>query len=69
MKTTTLTILGTHCRACKVLLEDVSRDIRGIRSCQVNFETGTTIIEHDDQFDLSEFRKEVEGLGKYKLKT
>lgn len=67
MKNTTLTIKGTHCNACKLLIEDVCRDIRGIKLCNVNFQTGRTIIEHDEHFDLNLFTREVEGLGQYKI--
>lgn len=65
---TTLTIQGTHCNACKMLIEDVCKDVQGISSCEVNFETGETTIEHDDSLDWDAFKEEIEGLGAYQVK-
>ncbi len=62
---TTLTIQGTHCKACKMLIEDVCKDIPGVSSCEVNFETGETILDHDESLDWVSFKKEIEGLGTY----
>ena len=64
---TTITIKGIHCNACKLLIEDVSKDIKGVKLCQVNFQTGITVIEHDEQFNLDVFRKEIECIGQYKI--
>ncbi|KKT82624.1 MAG: hypothetical protein A3B99_04685 [Candidatus Yanofskybacteria bacterium RIFCSPHIGHO2_02_FULL_44_12b] len=69
MKTTTLTIRGTHCKACKTVIEDLSKDIKGVKSCQVDFKTGTAIIEHENDADLDAFKRAVEDLGQYKLST
>ncbi|MDR3519438.1 MAG: cation transporter [Candidatus Pacebacteria bacterium] len=68
MKTINVTIKGTHCNACKLLIEDVSKDIKGITSCRVNFQTGKTVIEHNENFNFDLFKREVEGLGQYKVK-
>ena len=62
---TIITIRGTHCNACTMLIEDACRDIKGIRSCSVNAQTGETRIEHDDTLDLEIVKKEIEALGKY----
>lgn len=64
---TTITIKGTHCHACKRLIEDVCKDISGIQSCSVDFNTGKTEIEHDDTLNWDVFKKEIEGLGQYKV--
>jgi copper chaperone CopZ len=64
---TTLTIKGTHCNSCKALIEDVCGEIPGINSCNVNFETGITEIEHEENADWQKFKKEVESLGEYKV--
>ena len=69
MQTTTINIKGTHCNSCKLLIEDVCKDIKGTKSCTVNFETGKTMIEHDESFDWNEFKKEVEALGNYKVES
>lgn len=65
MQTTTINIKGTHCNACKLLIEDVCKEIKGAKSCAVNFQTGETVVEHDENFDWQVFKKEIEGLGKY----
>jgi len=67
MKTTVIKIKGTHCNSCKLLIEDVSKDINGVELCKVDFATGKTIIEHNEDFDLELFKKEIEGLGQYKI--
>ena len=67
MKTAVIKIKGTHCNACKLLIEDVSKDINGVKSCQVDFKTGETTIEHDEHFDFNLFKQEIESLGEYKV--
>jgi copper chaperone CopZ len=64
---TTLTIKGTHCNSCKALIEDVCTEIPGINSCNVDFKTGITAIEHEEKVDWQKFKKEVESLGEYKV--
>lgn len=66
---TKITIKGTHCASCKALIEDVCTEIAGIQSCSVDFKTGTTEIEHDENVDWAKFKKEVEALGEYKVET
>jgi len=63
---TTLIIKGTHCNSCKMIIEDICKEIPGIKSCNVNFETGITEIEHEENVDWQKFKKEVESLG-YKV--
>ena len=67
MKTTVIKINGIHCKSCKVLIEDVYKDIKGVKSCCVDVQTGKTLVEHDDNFDFDVLRKEVEKLGQYKV--
>ena len=67
MKKTTIIVKGTHCTACKALIEDVCKDIQGLKSCSVNYKNGKTEIRHDDNFDLNMFKKEIESLGDYKV--
>ena len=66
---TILTIQGTHCNACKMLIEDISKDIAGIQSCSVDYATGRTEIEHDENADLVELAKEIEAAGNYKVNS
>lgn len=60
-------IRGTHCASCKALIEDVCKDIEGINSCTVNFQTGETEINHNDNLDWQKLKQEIESLGQYKL--
>ena len=64
---TILTVKGTHCKSCKMLIEDVCADIPGIKSCSVDFNNGKTVIGHDGKLDLKKLKKEIEGLGEYKV--
>lgn len=66
---TTITIKGTHCEACKALIEDVCTEISGMKSCAVDFETGITEIEHDENADWQKFKTEIESLGEYKVEN
>lgn len=68
MQKTTFTIQGTHCNACKALIEDVLReDVAGIASCAVDFHSGNTEIEHDESLDREDLKKKIEALGNYKV--
>jgi len=62
---TTIIIQGTDCQACKALIEEVCLEQPGAKSCQVNFQTGETVIDHDQNFDWLAFQREVASLGKY----
>ena len=65
---TTFIIQGTHCNSCKLLIEDVVKDISGVKSCRVDFKTGKTEMEYDTTATLAKVKKQIEGLGKYKVK-
>lgn len=67
MATTILTVEGTHCESCKVLLEEVIRAAPGVHACTVDFATGKTEIEHDDTLDWDKLKQEVEQLGQYRV--
>jgi copper chaperone CopZ len=64
---TTFTVKGTHCPACKALIEDVCKDIPGVKTCIVDFKSGKTDVEHDTPIAKAVFKKEIEAAGKYKL--
>lgn len=66
MKTEVI-IKGTHCASCKMLIEDVCKDIEGINSCNVNFQTGETEIDHANNLDWQKLKQEIESIGQYKL--
>lgn len=63
-----LTIKGTHCKSCKALIEDVSKDILGVTGCVVDFKTGKTVVEYNSSIDWGKFKKEIEVLGSYEVK-
>ena len=64
---TVFTVKGTHCKACKMLIEDVCKDNKDVATCDVNFETGRTEIEHTDGLDIERLKKEIESVGDYKV--
>ena len=66
---TIITVKGTHCKSCKALIEEVCSEIPGVKSCTVDFKTGKTIIEHEEKLDLKKLKKEIEGLGEYKVQV
>lgn len=64
---TILTVRGTHCNSCKMLIEEVCSEQPSVKSCSVDFKTGKTVIEHDGKIDLKKLKKEIETLGEYKV--
>lgn len=66
---TTITIRGTHCKACKMLIEAVCKDVRGVESCVVDYVSGKTVITHDDTLDMGMLKKEIEGAGVFTVMT
>lgn len=71
MKTikTTFTIKGTHCTACKALIEEVAKENSCVIDINVDFSTGKTNIEHKDCLDWETLKKEIESLGEYKVES
>lgn len=67
MKKKVITIKGTHCASCKAVIEDVSKDIEGVVSCTVDFNTGKTEIEYDDRLNWEKLKQEIETLEQYKV--
>jgi len=66
---TALTIKGTHCNACKILIEDVAKEIPGVIMCDVDYASGKTLIEHNENIDWKKLKKEIENLGNYMIET
>lgn len=64
---TNFIVKGTHCESCKALIEDVCKEIDGVTSCTANFKTGKVEVEHSKQLDMKALKKEIEGLGEYKV--
>src|SRR3989344_2180246 len=49
-------VKGTHCRACKALIEDVCGDIPGVKRCTVDFGTGNMVVEYEGKPDWNALR-------------
>jgi copper chaperone CopZ len=64
---TTITIKGTHCNACKALIEDICQDTAGVKSAKVDFSTGKTDIEHDESLNWHSLKQEIEAAGNYQI--
>ena len=61
MKTLTFHVSGTHCNACKILIEDVLNDQIGVENVQVNLKNETVSLEtslDDSQHKLAEMLTE-----------
>jgi len=61
-----ITIKGTHCQACKRLIERKFGAINGVTLVNVNFETGETEVVLTRDISNDEFQKALEGM-EYKV--
>ena len=64
---TKIIIKGTHCNSCKALIEDFCKEVEGVSSCEVNFQTGEMVVEHNENLDWGKLKKEIESLAEYKV--
>lgn len=64
-----LQIKGTHCHSCKALIEEVCLETPGITSCEVDFATGKTVVEHQANVDWEKLKREVAALGDYRVES
>lgn len=62
---TTFAIKGTHCNACKMLIEDACKGVHGVKSCSVDYASGKADINHDDTLDRDMLKKEIESAGTF----
>ncbi len=62
---TTIMIRGTHCNACKMLIEDACKGVRGVTSCSVDYISGKTVVNHDGPLDINTLKKEIEKAGAF----
>lgn len=63
MPITTVSIPGIHCASCAALIQDVSREFSSIKSTDVDLETKKVTLDHDDGFDMEEWKAEIEALN------
>ncbi len=61
MKKQTIYITGTHCPACKKLIEKRIMSIAGVDSVDVNFTSGETKIIGDKEITKAEIKNVLEG--------
>ncbi len=64
---TILKINGMHCTSCKDLIEEVCREVSGVTECMADFKTGKVVVEHTEKLDINKIKKEIVGLGLYKV--
>ena len=65
---TTVSIPGIHCASCATLIKDVTGDFPAIRSIHIDVDTKKVMLDHDENFDLQFWTKEIESLdSKYKV--
>lgn len=62
--TTIVSIPGIHCAGCAALIQDVSGDFPAIKHVDINIETKKVTIDHDENFDLHQWKNEIESLDK-----
>lgn len=65
MPTTNLKITGMHCNSCKMLIEDVCKDVAGVEDCSVDFASGRATVTHDGHTDVGRLKKDIEAIGTY----
>lgn len=63
MQTQIINITGTHCPACKKLIEKRIISIAGVDSVDVNFTSGETKIIGDKEITKAEIKNVLEGTG------
>lgn len=58
----TIYITGTHCPACKKLIERKILTIANVSSVDINFETGETVLTSNRKIEKHEINKVLEGM-------
>ena len=60
---TIVSIPGIHCASCASLIKDVSSEFPEIKNVSVDVHTKQVTLEHDDVFNVSKWKAEIEALG------
>lgn len=67
MKNITLQVAGTHCASCKILIEDVLQEQRGVIKGSVDLKSETVAIDVDDSISedslSADLNKKLQGNG------
>ena len=63
MATITLVVKGMSCMGCVKSVKGVLEGIAGVKSVNVDLESGKTIIEYDAPIDASVFEKAIDDAG------
>lgn len=61
---TTVSIPGIHCAACANLIKDVSSEFSTIKNVDVDIETKKVTLDHDESFDMQQWKNEIESLDR-----
>ncbi len=72
MKNHTLYVQGTHCSACKILIEDIVSEHKGVKNVCVDLKKETVHIETEHEVNAHELAKELGKLlapNKYNIST
>jgi copper chaperone CopZ len=64
---TIFTIHGMHCDSCKEVIEDVCKELPGVKKCEARVSEGIVTIEHDTPLNEEQLIKEINALGIYKV--
>jgi sulfite exporter TauE/SafE/copper chaperone CopZ len=59
MKKITLHVGGTHCKACKILIEDILNEQSGVKNTQVDLRNETVTFETDTDSDIQTLMTEL----------
>lgn len=59
---TTVSIPGIHCASCAALIKDISGEFTSINKVDVDVDTKKVTLDHEEGFDLQQWKKEIESL-------
>lgn len=61
---TVVSIPGIHCASCAALIKDVSSEFASIKNVDVDVDTKKVTLDHEEGFDLQQWKKEIESLDR-----
>ena len=61
----TFVVTGMHCASCKMLIEDIVGDVKGVTLATLDMKTGKLVVEGN--FSSADVVKEVLKEGKYTI--